>query len=84
MARFTAFSRAVRLGLSLAAVLLGFGGQQSAATEKTTLNGEWRFRIDAKSEGESQQWFKTIPTGTDVVRVPHDTRGERRNALAGS
>jgi len=70
MTRFTAFSRAVRLGLSLA-VLLAFGAQRSAATEKTTLNGEWRFRIDAKSEGESQQWFKAIPTGTDLVRVPH-------------
>jgi len=70
MTRFTAFSRALRLGLSFA-VLLAFGAQRSVATEKTTLNGDWRFRIDAKSEGESQQWFKTIPTGTDRVRVPH-------------
>src|SRR5882762_10970403 len=70
MARFTAFSRALQLALSLA-ILLGFGVGRSAATEKTTLNGEWRFRIDAKSEGESQRWFKTIPAGTQVVRVPH-------------
>ena len=70
MARFTAFSRAVRLGLFIA-ILPGFFIQRSSATEKTSLNGDWRFRIDAKSEGESEQWFKTIPTGTDVVRIPH-------------
>jgi beta-glucuronidase len=43
----------------------------AAATEKIGLNGTWLFRADAKSEGESQGWSKTIPTGTEAVRVPH-------------
>jgi beta-galactosidase/beta-glucuronidase len=43
----------------------------AAATEKTDLNGPWLFRIDPQSEGESQSWFKTTPTGTEAVRVPH-------------
>jgi beta-glucuronidase len=43
----------------------------SAATEKTDLNGTWLFHTDPKSEGESQGWFKTIPSGTEAVRVPH-------------
>ncbi len=42
-----------------------------AATERTDLNGEWRFRIDAKGEGEKLQWYKTVPDGTEIVRVPH-------------
>src|SRR5579859_8164719 len=42
-----------------------------SATEKIDLNGPWLFRIDPKSEGESLSWFKTIPTGTESVRVPH-------------
>jgi len=41
------------------------------ATEKIDLNGPWLFRTDTKSEGESQSWYKTIPTGTESVRVPH-------------
>ena len=42
-----------------------------SASEKIDLNGPWLFRIDPKSQGESQGWFKTIPTGTEAVRVPH-------------
>ncbi len=41
------------------------------ATEKVDLNGGWQFRTDPKSEGESLGWFKTIPAGTESVRVPH-------------
>jgi beta-glucuronidase len=41
------------------------------ATEKVDLNGDWRFRIDAKVEGEKQEWFKSPPDGTQAVRVPH-------------
>src|SRR5882762_3042189 len=63
-------SRAVRLALSLV-IVLGLLPHRITATENTDLNGDWRFRIDAKAEGDSQQWFKTIPTGTEVVRVPH-------------
>ena len=44
---------------------------RSIATEKTTLDGEWRFRIDAKAEGESQHWQNEIPPATELVRVPH-------------
>src|SRR5579885_920993 len=40
-------------------------------TERTDLNGEWRFRIDAKAEGEKLQWNKTVPEATEIVRVPH-------------
>jgi hypothetical protein len=36
-----------------------------SATEKIDLNGPWLFRVDPKSEGESHNWFKTIPTGTE-------------------
>src|SRR5215510_11330660 len=43
----------------------------AAATEKTDLNGFWLFHTDPKSEGESQGWFKSIPIGTESVRVPH-------------
>jgi hypothetical protein len=43
----------------------------AAAAEKIDLNGTWLFRVDAKSDGESQGWSKTIPTGTEAVRVPH-------------
>jgi len=41
------------------------------ATEKTDLNGDWRFRTDPKSEGETLQWNKTAPDNTELVRVPH-------------
>jgi beta-glucuronidase len=41
------------------------------ATERTDLNGEWHFRIDAKGEGEKLQWYKSAPDGTEFVRVPH-------------
>jgi beta-glucuronidase len=41
------------------------------ATEKTDLNGDWRFRTDPKSEGETLQWNKAAPDDTELVRVPH-------------
>ncbi len=41
------------------------------ANERIDLNGTWLFRTDPKSEGESQSWFKTVPVGTEAVRVPH-------------
>ena len=66
----SASPRATRLALSFA-LLLGLFARCASATEKTSLNGDWRFRVDAKSEGESQQWFKTPPSGTEIVRVPH-------------
>lgn len=59
------FFRTLVLGLFLLFPALG------EATEKTDLNGTWIFRPDPKSEGESQSWFKSIPTGTELVRVPH-------------
>jgi beta-glucuronidase len=62
--------RALRLAVSLA-FLLALFAHPAAATEKIFLNDEWRFRIDSKSEGESQTWFKSIPAGTEIVRVPH-------------
>jgi beta-galactosidase/beta-glucuronidase len=54
----------------LLAALLALPALASAA-EKIDLNGPWLFRIDSKFEGEAQSWFKTIPTGTESVRVPH-------------
>src|ERR1700751_3445960 len=54
----------------LVAVLLALPAIASA-TEKIELNGAWLFRTDPKSEGESRAWFKTTPTGTESVRVPH-------------
>ena len=56
------------LAWCLFAFLLSF---PVSATERTDLSGEWRFRIDAKSEGEKLQWNKSIPEGTELVRVPH-------------
>lgn len=41
------------------------------AAERIDLNGSWLFRIDPKSQGESEGWFKTVPAGTEPVRVPH-------------
>ena len=35
------------------------------------MNGDWRFRIDPKSEGETAGWSKTAPDGTEIVRVTH-------------
>ena len=43
----------------------------ACASEKIELNGTWLFRTDPKSEGEAQFWFKTTPTATESVRVPH-------------
>ena len=43
----------------------------SHATEKISLNGEWRFKIDPRTEGETAGWNRTIPTGSEIVRVPH-------------
>lgn len=63
-------SRALRLAFS-ALTLLIISSALATATEKTSLNSGWRFRIDAKSEGESQHWEKAIPAGTELVRIPH-------------
>ncbi len=41
------------------------------ATERVDLNGDWRFRTDPKSEGGKQGWNKSVPDGTEMVRVPH-------------
>jgi beta-galactosidase/beta-glucuronidase len=43
----------------------------AAAGQRTDLNGAWLFRTDPQSEGESQGWFKSVPAGTEPVRVPH-------------
>src|SRR6516162_5280400 len=42
-----------------------------SATDKVDLNGVWLFRTDPHSEGESAGWSKSIPSGTEAVRVPH-------------
>lgn len=60
--------------LHLALALLSFflaAASAATAHQRIDLNGTWRFRIDPKSEGEAQQWFKVPPSGTDTVRVPH-------------
>ncbi len=44
---------------------------QTRATERTDLNGEWRFRIDAEGQGEKVGWNKSVPDGAEAVRVPH-------------
>ena len=41
------------------------------ASTRVELNGSWRFRIDRNEEGEAQGWDRTLPPGTEVVRVPH-------------
>jgi beta-glucuronidase len=41
------------------------------ASTRVDLNGSWRFRVDRNEEGETQGWNKTLPSGTEVVRVPH-------------
>jgi Beta-galactosidase/beta-glucuronidase len=64
----TLTSRIQRLVLLVALLLLPV---TATGTEKTDLNGQWLFRSDPKSEGEAQSWFKTIPAGTEAVRVPH-------------
>ncbi|GAC1633799.1 MAG: hypothetical protein NVS9B14_09050 [Candidatus Acidiferrum sp.] len=59
------------LHLAAAVLLLSLFVVATRATEKTSLNSDWRFRIDAKAEGESQHWEKAIPAATELVRVPH-------------
>jgi beta-glucuronidase len=41
------------------------------AGTRLDLNGEWQFKIDAKSEGERAGWAEAIPALTETVRVPH-------------
>ena len=60
--------RTLRLALLVAFLALP---ALARATERIDLNGPWLFRTDSKSEGEAQSWFKTTPTGTEAVRVPH-------------
>src|SRR2546423_624365 len=62
--------RSCLLRLILCLLAVSSLASPSIATEKTSLNGEWRFRIDARAEGESQHWQNEIPA-TEFVRVPH-------------
>ena len=41
------------------------------ASVRVDLDGQWQFRIDPSREGETQGWSKSIPSGTETVRVPH-------------
>jgi beta-glucuronidase len=43
----------------------------AGASTKVDLNGSWRFRTDRNEEGEKQGWNATLPSETEVVRVPH-------------
>jgi len=61
----SAFFRMLLLGFWLIVPTL------AAAAQRTDLNGAWLFRTDPKSEGESQGWFKSLPAGSEPVRVPH-------------
>jgi beta-galactosidase/beta-glucuronidase len=56
---------------ALLAFALPIYPQCATATGKIDLNGDWRFRIDPKSEGEKLGWHKTPPDSTELVRVPH-------------
>ena len=69
MNRTSALASGLRL-ISMAA-LFAVSARVCHATEKTLLDSAWRFRIDAKAEGESQHWEKAIPPATEPVRVPH-------------
>lgn len=72
MARSMSFSRICLRNFVLALCAFAFAVFfQAGATERTDLSGEWRFRIDAKGEGEKLQWYKTVPEGAEIVRVPH-------------
>jgi beta-glucuronidase len=55
----------------------------ASATEKVDLNGTWLFRTDPKSQGESQGWAKSIPAGTESVRVPHSWNVGKNNDYEG-
>jgi beta-glucuronidase len=60
--------RTLRLALLVAFLALPV---LARAAERIDLDGSWLFLTDPKSEGEAQSWFKTTPTGTESVRVPH-------------
>jgi len=60
--------RTLRLALLVAFLALPV---LARATEKIDLDGPWLFLTDPKSEGQAQSWFKTAPTGTEAVHVPH-------------
>jgi len=55
----------------LMTLLLSLLPLTALASERVDLNGDWRFRTDPKGEGLSSNWFKTEPSGTEAVRVPH-------------
>jgi beta-glucuronidase len=66
-----ALSTSRRRSLLFALLIAVFLPPLIHATEKVDLNGDWRFRTDPKSEGEKQEWNKSVPDGTEMVRVPH-------------
>ncbi len=51
-------------------ILFIFHSLVHAAT-RIDLNDNWRFRLDPKEEGQNQGWSKSIPSGTEVVQIPH-------------
>src|SRR5450432_552331 len=43
----------------------------ASASNRLDFNQGWQFRTDPGLTGETSGWTKTIPTGTQMVSVPH-------------
>jgi beta-glucuronidase len=61
----------VRVMLGLVFVFAAMPALRLNASTRVDLDDSWRFRIDRNEEGETQGWNTTLPSGTEVVHVPH-------------
>ena len=62
-----------RLRWVIAIVVVATAVRPSATHAAThiDLDGEWQFRTDPAKQGEVQGWPRSVPLGTQTVRVPH-------------
>ena len=63
--------RALATLLGAMAVLLMLVAAPAQAASRIALDGDWRFRIDAKDEGVKAGWTRQLPAGTRPIDVPH-------------
>ena len=52
------------------ALLSGAGTAYAAERARMDLNGQWQFRLDPRSEGESDQWHSGAVSFPDSIQVP--------------
>jgi hypothetical protein len=52
-------------------VFLLSGATAAWASTRIDLNGEWQFKTDPAQQGQQQGWLNQLPSGAEMVRVPH-------------